>query len=100
MFPLLGGTESRPTWRGEEIDAKLAAVRYLAHLGQGGPIIWVEDGFAKETRAWAGQRGQVHLVDTTLPEIQHALLTTPNTEEAAAVFVERYIYAGKGHTNE
>lgn len=70
------------------IDRKLiAAVYYLYKRRQYECVIWIEDGFAEETREWAS-KSNVKLIDTTDDRIRSMLLATHETavQEFMALF--------------
>lgn len=73
-------------------DWKLTALRYRLHRyhQQYHKVIWIEDGFAPETIAYAKEQNWA-LVDTTDPAIQAALLAVPGTFEQAKTFIDAYI---------
>jgi len=51
-----------PECRGQ--DSKLLAVRWFLRNYPTHPVVWIEDGFAEETRDWADGDGRVRLIDT------------------------------------
>lgn len=78
-------------------DKKLLAVRWFLRKRARNPVVWVEDGFAEETRAWASARGNVRLVDTW--PMEGALATFlrwqhRNTDLAARDFLRHCLLAG------
>jgi hypothetical protein len=48
-----------------ETDWKLVAAARRVTPGSPRPVVWIEDGFAPETREWAAARGRVLLIDVT-----------------------------------
>jgi len=70
----------------EQSDRKLiAAVYYLVKHHGPGQVIWVEDGFAEETKEWAAAV-DVRLIDTTDETIRELLLS--REEQAVQKFME------------
>lgn len=51
-----------PECRGQ--DEKLLAARWFLRERPRNRVVWIEDGFAKETQTWATIRGNVRLVNT------------------------------------
>lgn len=81
-----------PEFRMGRIDRKLIAARYYIRDMVHKPVIWMEDGFADETRAWAKETPQVKLVDTTIHLIRACLLAYhTNPEQAAHDFIRRWL---------
>lgn len=80
-----------PEYRGQ--DEKLLAARWFLRDHPRNPVVWIEDGFADETQAWATTRGNARLVDTWPYDGETARFLTRNYEDpaqAAKEFLERY----------
>lgn len=74
----------------QRIDGKLIAAQYyLRRMWKNNPVVWIEDGFAPETIAWAKERGNVRLIDTLREPIRAQLLSEyEDYDKAAREFVE------------
>ena len=89
-FPELGGLHWSPTWNGERVDTKLVAVRY--HLRKhSGRAVWIEDGFADCTHAWAASNPQVRLIDPREAPFSSFWLCAEQPEQVAKQFIEEYL---------
>lgn len=64
----------------ERVDKKLVAAVYYLRARRYDRVIWMEDGFTEETRAWASKNA-VRLIDTTEEAVKALLLS----EEEQAV---------------
>ena len=58
-----------------DVDRKLMAAVYYLVKTRKERVIWIEDGFAEETIAWAG-KNDVRLIDTTEDSVRRLLLAT------------------------
>jgi hypothetical protein len=75
------------------LDRKLIAAQYFLFRARplDCPVVWIEDGFAQETYAWAKERGNVRLVDTLVDPIRSQLLAQyDDPKQAAREFIETY----------
>lgn len=80
-----------PECRGQ--DKKLLAVRWFLRDRPRNPVVWVEDGFAEETREWAAARGNVRLVDTWPMESKAATFLSrhhQDSQQASLDFLYQY----------
>ncbi len=81
-----------PLFADPRIDGKLIAVHYYLwrrRYPESGHVLWVEDGFAEETRAWASARGNVSLIDTSEDPLRATLLNAElPVEDAMAHFLD------------
>ncbi len=82
----------------QNMDKKLIAAHFFlwkTHCGTD-RVVWMEDGFAPETVAWAKERNnkiaETILIDTTKEPIRSELLSTyEDYEQAAKTFMGRYV---------
>lgn len=88
-----------PQYRGRSIDAKLLAVRWFLRYYPNNPVVWIEDGFSKETKEWAVSEKRVRLIDTwPMDENEVAqYLTRPHEDmqQAAKEFIDGVLLEGK-----
>lgn len=80
-----------PECRGQ--DKKLLAARWFLRERPHNQVVWIEDGFAEETKAWASARGRTRLVDTwPMAHGAAAFLARryQNEQRAAQIFLARY----------
>ncbi len=81
------------------LDKKLVAAQSFLWFQTGdrqSRAVWIEDGFAPETLAWAKERNskvaETILIDTTKEPIRSELLSTyEDYEQSAKMFMEKYI---------
>jgi hypothetical protein len=79
-----------PEYAGQ--DGKLLAVRWFLRNHSRNPVVWIEDGFATETRAWADGDRRVRLIDTWPMDSEIALFLQEDhadMEKAALDVIQR-----------